>query len=264
MSKEMPISELIKRYGDGEIEVQNLFNDKTAMNSGKDGSTITFATRPDIVTHFMACDLMGDKPTKTALVIWMDTAKAKGIISDFEEESLTPPDDAKDWAFPCSFCGGNHARIDCVAYSKSLKASAGDAKEMSLGYLLAEKLSLMVNGGQKKSGLVRFPGVFIRDPNRKGELLCLTNQQYDELAEYIAAFALRDSKKDAWIAASKFETKSFDEDEWKLCINNDPTDVFTAKWIGVFWQDKFGNDCAVSHVMPLPPAPARDEKGEMP
>lgn len=87
MSAVLPISELLRRYGDSEIQVQNLQNDTVEVTQDRRGALISFSTDPAIATNYQACLLTGDRTNKVGLVVWLDRDKADKIIAEAEEKT---------------------------------------------------------------------------------------------------------------------------------------------------------------------------------
>lgn len=71
----MTLSELIIHVGDQNIAFQNLLRDTVSMNSEKRRSSITFAADPVLVANLTACQITGDQPKFTPLVIWLPTER---------------------------------------------------------------------------------------------------------------------------------------------------------------------------------------------
>lgn len=85
------------------------------------------------------------------------------------------------------------------------------------------------------------------------------NPHFEGFVNSVAEIILKHLPKvSEWECAEKYETDRFIEDDWKL--GSCPEDVFKVKWNGVLWEDIDGNDCYVSHVMPLPPPPIPKEE----
>ncbi|MBG7616504.1 hypothetical protein IWC96_14595 [Brevundimonas sp. BAL450] len=69
----MKLSELISRYGDDDVQFQNLDQCATDLNyAAKTGTKITFGTE-------QAVDLNGTK--KLGLVVWMDRDRVAEIVN---------------------------------------------------------------------------------------------------------------------------------------------------------------------------------------
>lgn len=83
----MKLSELIAAIGDDKIEMQNLQRDHVSLDNGKRGATIKFATSPVIVRDMMEADLVGRKPKKIGLVIWIDSEKADQLLSNENKQT---------------------------------------------------------------------------------------------------------------------------------------------------------------------------------